>query len=376
MEKFKFFMLLIGLTTIPFFAQVKNPDKPQKGNWDFKIQKMWEIENTGEDVLGIVQNIVTAKDGRVYIADSKNFKTYIFSKDGKFISAFGPKGEGPGEIKKYGKGDQLFEVNGSIIFADPGKLHYFSLEGQYKKSILISSSLKPRAFISEDVFFSVPLTINDTNKKEVNIVMYNINDKSEKTITSFLPSESSGKEKMTEKGQLLKVLVEAPNVIPKMMLATGNGKVVYGMSDSYRINILDLKNKENIDFTIEDRTREKVPDKFKKDLTKALEELPPEMSRDIINAVPEKVTFYQHISIDGNGMIYAFVSVPVNTNHQSIDIFSPKGIYLYSSKFEVEDGLEINPDFIYQKDNRLILVVEDKEGNVKVIKYTLKLPVL
>jgi hypothetical protein len=63
-----------------------------KGNWDFQMKKIWEVEEAGSDVIGEVQNIRTAKDGRVYIADSKHCKIFIFSKEGKFISFFGKKG--------------------------------------------------------------------------------------------------------------------------------------------------------------------------------------------------------------------------------------------------------------------------------------------
>lgn len=357
------------------FADIRNPDKPLKGNWDFQIQKIWEIETAGNDTIGEVQNIVTAEDGRIYIADCKNFNIFIFSKDGKFISSFGSRGEGPGEIKKYGRGDQLFVVNDHIIFVDPGRIHYFSLEGEYRKTALIPFDLKPRAFISEDIFASAPLVLNDLNKSELNIILYNIKDKSEKIISKFLPFENGTKRKKIG-NQRLTVSVKAANIIPQLMVITRNGRILYGMSDSYRINLLDLKGKENFTFGIEGRKQDHVPEKFKKDLANDLQSIPQDMAKEIIDGIPRQITCFQWISLDKKGLIYVFVSAPDDTNIQAIDIFSPGGEYLYSSRIRVEEKFSIYPDVIYHKDDFLFLILEDEEGNQKVVKYSVKLPVL
>ena len=98
MRKIIFILLLVFLA-IFLFSQVKNPDRPLRGKWDFQVRNEWEIENAGDDVFGDIQNIRSAQDGRIYVLDSKNFKIYIFNKEGKFISSFGRRGEGPGEIR-------------------------------------------------------------------------------------------------------------------------------------------------------------------------------------------------------------------------------------------------------------------------------------
>jgi hypothetical protein len=356
------------------FGHIGNPDNPLKGDWDFQIQKIWEIESAGKDVIGEVQDIAAAADGRIYIADSKNIKIFIFSKDGKFISSFGNRGEGPGEIKKYGRGNQLFAVNNSIIFAEPGRIHYFSLEGNHKKTVLISSGLKPRAFISEDVFFSAPYAVADPGEKKAEIVLYNIKADSKKIISEFLPFEHAFKRRPIDKQRRMNLLIEAPNIIPELMFILGNNRVIYGMSDSYRLDIFDLNGKEKTSFGIEGRKRVNVPEKFKKDLEKALASIPQDMAKEIIDGIPAKITFFQDIKTDKNGLIYVFVSAPGETNVQDVDIFSPAGKYLYSSVIRIEDGLYIKPDFIYFEDGVLILVTGDEEGSLKVIKYSIKLP--
>jgi hypothetical protein len=51
------------------------------------------------------------------------------------------------------------------------------------------------------------------------------------------------------------------------------------------------------------------------------------------------------------------------------------GKYLYSSELRPEQGRLIKWGDIYFGDDFLILTVEDEEGNLKVAKYLIKLPV-
>jgi hypothetical protein len=134
-------IIVAVIFTLSLSAHIQNPDKPLKGKWDFQMKKMWEVEEAGDNVIARVQNLSAAKDGRIYILDSKNFKIHIFSKEGKFISAFGDKGDGPGEIRGVNIGEQLFVLDSSIAYADRGRIHYFALDGTYKKSFLHPASI-------------------------------------------------------------------------------------------------------------------------------------------------------------------------------------------------------------------------------------------
>jgi hypothetical protein len=372
MRKIIFITLLIFFAFF-LFSQIKNPDRPLRGKWDFQVKNEWEIENAGNDVFGDIQNICSANDGRIYILDSKNFKIYIFNKEGEFISSFGRKGEGPGEIRNFRSGEQLFVVDNTIIYADRGRIHYFSLDGTYKKTCIVPTQLKPRTFVSEDAFISAPAYVIDQKNKSAKIKLYNIKDQTENTIADYRPFEKA-KDTKESGGQRVTIGIVISNVTPLMYVKYRSSKVFYGMSDSYKINIVDLKGKKRDGFSVENRKQKNVSKKFKEELTKELGDIPQDMVKNILDGLPDKASFFQNIVIDRNGLIYVFVSDPDKTSLQALDIFSPEGKYLYSSEFKVKEGLSIYN--IHLKDDLLVIAKEDEEGEFKVAKYWIKLPSL
>jgi len=373
MKKIIFIVLLIILT-IPLLTQTRNPDKPLRGKWNFQMTKIWEIETAGNDVIAEVQNIRSAKDGRIYIVDSKNYKIYIFSKEGKFISSFGKRGEGPGEIKNYHSGDQLFVLNNTLIFADRARIHYFSLDGTFTKSVIIPARLKPRSFVSQDIFISAPATVADPRNKKAKINLYNITNQSETIISEFQPFEKATDSQEGSGGRRITIGIVIGNVTPLMFVKYRNGKIYYGKSDAYKIYVVDLKGKEITSFYMDGRKQKKVSKAYKKELANGLGDIPQDMLENILNGLPKNASFFQEIEIDKNGLIDVFVSDPDSKNLQAIDIFSPAGKYLYSSEIKVNEGNTIQN--IYLKDDLLVIAADDEEGNLKVTKYSINLPVL
>jgi hypothetical protein len=70
-----FFLFAINM----LFSDVANKDKPQHGEWDFKLEKVWEIDSAGDEVLGHPQGILVSDDGTLYLSDSGNRIDYIFN---------------------------------------------------------------------------------------------------------------------------------------------------------------------------------------------------------------------------------------------------------------------------------------------------------
>jgi hypothetical protein len=369
--KKKILVMLVFILTAFLFTQVKNPDTPLKGKWDFKMEKTWEVEEAGDDVIGSVQNIDSADDGRVYILDSKNYKIYIFSPEGKFISSFGRKGEGPGEIKNFNSGEQLFVADQHIIVVDRSRISYFSLDGAFEKSIVYSPQMKPREFVSAEALVSAPVSPESLGGKAAKIKWYNVNDKSEKTIAEY---ELFKKAAATDRspGRTVTVVAVFSGITPIMIVKYRDNRVYYGMCDTYTINRVDLKDKKTSSFSIEGREPLEITPAIKKELAKGLGDIPQDLLEKIMDGLPKKASFYQDLVIDNRGFIYVFLANPTAKPIQGIDIFSPDGKYLYSSQLRFEEGSTIQA--IYLRDNLLVIAVEDEEGTVKVVQYSVQLP--
>lgn len=364
-------VMMIAVLTVSLFSQVKNTATPLKGKWDFQVKKDWEIEEAGDDVIGEVQNIASADDGRIYIMDSKNYKIYIFSPGGKFITAFGKRGEGPGEIKNFSMGNQLFVLKQSLIIVDRVRINYFSLDGTFKKTVIYPTLMRPRAFVSEDIFISAPVNLERPGSKKAKIKLYNVKDKLENTIAEYEPFKEAAATDRSQ-GRSVTVVVVFGGVTPIMFVKNRNNNLYYGMTNTYTINRMDIKSKKILDFSVEGREPMAITKAVKKELVRGLGDVPQDMLDRIMDGLPEKASFYQDIQIDSKGFVYVFLANPTSEPIQGIDIFSPEGKYLYSSELKVEEEFSIQG--VYLRDDLLVIAVEDEEGEVKVAKYSVRLP--
>jgi hypothetical protein len=100
--------------------------------------------------------------------------------------------------------------------------------------------------------------------------------------------------------------------------------------------------------------------------------------RYLICLLPRKHTYFTRIEIH-NGLLYTFEPDLEDENHQSIDIFTLEGKYLYRADIKVENGLTMirSPfDNLFIKKDYLYMALENEEGEVSIAKYKISLPKL
>ena len=148
--------LALFLLVAFFQAPVVNPDRPLKGDWDFKLKKIWEVDRAGDDVLGKPFSLTAAEDGILYVYDTANNANFIFDKDGNFIRAFARSGQGPGEVM----GQELIHcVNGKVFIPAMNGILVFTKDGEYIQTLKQEGRpLDPRIFLNEDEIISAPRT--------------------------------------------------------------------------------------------------------------------------------------------------------------------------------------------------------------------------
>lgn len=355
----------IFLITSLFFAGVINEDKPIQGKWDFKMVKLWEVDKAGEDYF-VSMSVYSDEDGKVFITDSKNFKTYVFDKSGKFLLSFGERGEGPGEMKQFGS---LYIVNDKLIYYENHKVHYFSKEGTYHESANIPQDLVPRAFIDEESLISAPRMNWRDPKGEAECVIYDIKDKS-KTLLFEYSTYKKGVARRTSGRSRSSFSFSSSDITPLMITAYRDNKIYYGINNEYKITVRDLKTGKEFDFGLK-REKQAVPKEFKDDLLKGIN-FPADVKKQIKDGLPDHFTFFEGMLIDGKGNIYVFVTDALAENRRKIDIFSPDGKYIYSAEVRVEKDLIIRSSD-YNND-KLYLGIEDEAENMKLVKYKIAVP--
>ncbi|MCP4147569.1 MAG: hypothetical protein GY757_07445 [bacterium] len=67
-----FSIILWGSFLYAGVNNVENSDKPLKSDWDFKLQKLWNINSAGNMVIAQPGQMLVADDGTLYVQDTKN----------------------------------------------------------------------------------------------------------------------------------------------------------------------------------------------------------------------------------------------------------------------------------------------------------------
>lgn len=353
-------------------ADIENPDKPKKGIWDFKLERIWQIERAGEDVFGRPFSLLASDEGYVYLYDAGNDINYIFDDAGRYLKSFAPAGQGPGEIQGQGLS---FVVDDNVIIDDMSGLHYFTGKGDYIKSTKKDTfRYDPHIFLSVDECISAPLTMIHMSDGKGEIQKLNLSSKEKRTIADFSVFEGSV---ASRGGQVIDVIVLG--LSPMMTMAYADGRLYWGMNDSYVINITGLEGKKLGAFKVR-RKKEKVSDSFKKKYFTD-DNIPPDMLKQLVESLPNEISSFQRIDVLNE---HVFVYVPELElgekwpKIKQIDIFSPDGEYLY--KAHMKFGKDLKPLFsplhnFAIKSKNLYIVLTDKDDNVFLSKYRIKLPI-
>lgn len=104
------------------------------------------------------------------------------------------------------------------------------------------------------------------------------------------------------------------------------------------------------------------------------------MLGQLVESLPDEISCFHRIDVV-NGLVYVFVpELELGQKWpdiKQIDIFSPEGEYLYKAQLEFGNGLEplFSPlhNLAIVGDN-LFIVLTNKQDNVVVSKYKIKLP--
>jgi hypothetical protein len=370
MKKTKLAFIL--LLSIAFFqAAVVNRDKPRKGEWDFKLEKVWEIDRAGDDLLGRPFSLTATEDGILYVYDTANDTNYIFDKDGNFVRAFARGGQGPGEVM----GQELIHyVDGEVYIPARNGIHLFTKDGVYIQTVKQEGgSLDPRIFLNKDEIISAPKTAVFLPDGKGKIIRKNIKTGDETVISEFSLQDWGIAQSEEEVVDIISI-----GFSPLMILGYAENRLYWGMNTSYMINVTDLGGKKINSFSLKRRAKT-VSDKFKK---KYFEhpDLPAEMINQIAGSFPNKISFFHRIEVH-NGLVYVFVpDVDLESKMfklKQIDIFSPEGEYLYRAyiKFEKNRHPLFSPlNNLIIQNGHLYAVLMDEEDNVLVAKYEIALP--
>jgi hypothetical protein len=358
-------------------AVVTNPAKPLNGEWNFKYEKIWEIDGYGDEPLALVHKFSVLDNGDIYLFDRRHFTFFVLDKNGKLKFSFGRKGEGPGEIKFM---LSFFLVGDVLVVSDMGKVHYFGLDGKFKKSIPTTSTmgLAPLLFIDENRLVKTRI-VPGFNIVPESLEIFNLTANT----SIYLEGEPVPDNKKTSpSGVMVIINIGSAEVErnPNFVIGKFGNKLLWGKNDTYLIKACDLSGKEQFSFSVEGRERKKITQKYKEQVVSRMTfrtssgPSPEEIKKRLIKSFPDESTYFSQVEAGNNGLIYVYVSDAVREYGQEIDIFSSTGKYLYHADIAFPGAARILANGVVFKDNFLYLVLEQESGDLSFQKYSIKTP--
>lgn len=176
---------------------------------------VFSIYGAGADRLSQPTEVAVGKDGKIYVADTQKHRIMVFDGNGRFVTKFGKKGQGKGEI----------EFPSGITVDDAGRVYVVS----YTLGKLIVYDRSHRPFWEITFPFLGPLTATAKGKK-----LYVT------TRAGIMIGDLKGNLLTTlSKGGSLKGEVNRPTGI----VADNKGNIYVADSMNYRIQALDKNGK-------------------------------------------------------------------------------------------------------------------------------------
>jgi hypothetical protein len=358
---------MIFLISITLHSQIKNDDHPQKGSWNFKLEKIWEVDKAGNDEFGkIAELLVPDNDhGNIYVRDFKHNISYIFDENGQYLGSFAKQGSGEGELAHY---LNRFSAEDHIVLGTPEKLNFYSQDGTFVTSFENNIFLRfPLLFLNKEEFiYAPPLPKSPVSQKK--LMRYNLDSGEDKLVLDF--SQGTNTTESEKPAPMLMIF----GLTPQVRLASDEKKICFGRSDEYTLFVADLKGNMDFSFSLE-RGKNTVTKEDKKKHFLGVS-IPEDRIDAIIEQMPDKMTYFSQIKIlDGLIFVYAVSDIERTHNQQTIDVFSEKGKYLYQGIIKFGDDLKFgSPSNLVFNKNFVYVILESQKGHQTLAKYRISLP--
>lgn len=361
------FVLSLFLCISLLSAGVKNPDKPLKGEWDFNLKKVWEINRANDEPFAMPGELMVIKNGHPVFRDFMKNKSYIFTRSGKYINSFAQQGKNPGEVSRY---LNRFFVEDKIVIGSPDNLHFFTEQGKFIKSFPNNLyECFPLHFINENEFLYGLGDLTKSPSGKEDIMRKNLVTGAETLFDTFDVEKSE-----SSKGPSFVIFGLTPQF--KMGFNPETGYFYYGKSNEYEIRVADVNGKRVTSFGLS-RKKKKFSAEDKKKHFGSLR-MPEERKKSLIASLPDELTYFMKIQVN-KGLVYVFAVDEFDRHRkkQPIDMFSPKGKYLYSSCIKFEgDVVFANPGNMVFVGEYLYILYRENGKKGSLAKYRISLPPL
>lgn len=322
---------------------IKNPREPMYETDIFSTiedLKIGEVEGDKNYMFSQIRALVVDNDENIYVADFKETHIKIFNKNGEFIKVFGKQGQGPGEIGRIRS--MHLTANNELLILDSSnrKILYFSLNGDFVRSIDYSKTMALRAISDSHENIYIVTAILDPPNSRYELLKY---DSSFNLIAKFSKIPSADPSRPLNPF--------APIFYFKVM---ENDCLLYGYPETYELKVYNPEGKV-FKIISKDYNPVVISEAEKKERQEGIRP-----GRKV--EFPRHFPAYRNFILDDRGLIYVQTYEKFdNTNKAIFDLFDADGRYI------AKIPLDFRPLVI--KKDKMYSIVSDEEGYQYVKRY-------
>jgi len=308
---------------------IVNPSSPVYGEFHIELAEDLVIKGGPERdrVFGRVWDVKADGHGNIFILDAGNQRILKFDSSGRYLKTIGRQGQGPGEFQT--PVNLRIDRNGLLYVLDMRKVHVFTPEGTYVKTINIPSFLMD--FIPDGEGRAVISGYVRTERtQDLGIRLVDEHGILSRAIAQFpgLPFGRGGATLSHDYSPDLRIC------------GLGNEGFIYGYSPRYKIYCADWSGK-TIRIIAKDEPSRSVGVKEKDRIINDYLEITGRggfswTKEEVERAadIPRNRPFFKGIMTDDRGRIYIekVKSVLEEGGRTEYDIFSREGYLLYASR--------------------------------------------
>jgi len=356
-------MLAVVLT---LSGQVILKDNPTKGEWAFSPEKIWEVDKAGNTDFGRIAELLVSENGNIFVRDFERNVSYIFdANDGRFIKSFAAQGKEAGQLPFY---LNRFSAGDKVVLAAPDNLHFFTRDGAFVRAAENNLFLRfPLCFLDENRFIYAP-NFPQSPIHEKKLMICDLSSGREILLVDFTEPAARGQ----KPAPLPMVMIFG--LIPQVMLDDDGQTLFFGRSDEYTIYAAGHSGNIQTSFRLERQKAAASPESKRNHFTG--HRISKEDIERILLQLPGEMTHFTRIQ-SVNGLIYVFAvaSLKSEISVQPIDVFTPRGEYLYRANLHFGDLVKFgSPQNLAIKGDTAYVILKNEKGKQTLAKYRIKHP--
>ena len=169
-------------------------------------------------------------------------------------------------------------------------------------------------------------------------------------------------------------MVMIASLIPQVNLDDDGKTLFFGRSDEYTIYAADRSGKIQSSFSLDRKKSAASPESKRNHMADS--RMPKDVLEKILAQLPGEMTYFHHLqSVKGLIYVFAVTTMDKETAIQPIDVFSPKGEYLYRADLRFGDLVKFgSPSNLVIKNDVVYVILSDGQGKRTLAKYRIRLP--